>query len=148
MDDYPASEPIPDVVDSQHRELMDFLTNNPEMRKAAKKSLQQGLFAGGGAVAGGLLLGPIGGLVGGIAGSLVGFLRSTDYDGLLQQIGKVEDSRKAVLVQQVRQVLLDAGATGPLSSADEFRGALLNLASHGAVRDQVWRACLDSIQNE
>ena len=146
MDDYPAADDIPDL-DTQHHELIEFLTNNHEMRKAAKHSLQQGLFAGAGAVAGGFLLGPIGGLVEGIAGSIVGFSRAEDYDGAIHQILKLETSRKSQLVSEVHQVLRTAGAQ-QLNSAEAFKEALVQFASQRAVRDQVWRACLDSIRDE
>ena len=76
MDDYPAADPVPDptATEFQYRELMQFLTESREMRKAATGSVKQGICAAGGAIAGGFMLGPVGGLVGGIGGSIYGFL--------------------------------------------------------------------------
>ena len=148
MDDYPASEPIPDI-EVQHHELLEFLMDNPSMRQAAKHSLQQGLWAGGGAVAGGLLAGPLGGLIGGIAGSMVGFVKSDDYDGVVQQIVVLESSRKERLIKQGQAVLLTAGATAPqFQTAQAFRGALVEFAARRQVRDKVWKACLDAVRSE
>jgi hypothetical protein len=59
MDDYPAADPIPDIG-IQHDELIDYLTNSRDMRKTAKSSMKQAMYAGGAALAGGFLLGPIG----------------------------------------------------------------------------------------
>jgi hypothetical protein len=151
MDDYPASEAIPDParVDFQHHELIEFLMDNTEMRKAAKHSLKQGLFAGGGAVAGGMLLGPVGGLIGGVAGSLVGFFQSDNYDGAVQQIIQLEGTRKDRIVQEVGKVLMTAGATAKqFETPDAFRAALVQFASQRNVRDQVWRACQQVVESE
>ena len=74
MDDYGSNDEAIPNMDENYGTLMEFLTDNPEMKKAAVHSLRQGLMAGGGAVVGGLILGPVGGLVGGIAGSLMGYL--------------------------------------------------------------------------
>jgi hypothetical protein len=151
MDDYPASDhiPDPDRVEVEYTELMEFLSNNQDMRKAAKGSLQQSLYAGGGAMAGGMLLGPVGGLIGGVTGSLMGFFRADDYDGAVQQILQLEGARKARLVEQVHKVLLNAGASvQQFESAEAFRATLVEFASQRAVRDQVWRTCLESIQDE
>jgi len=151
MDDYPAADPIPDPdrVSFQHHELIEFLTDNSEMRKAAKNSLQQGLFAGGGAVAGGILLGPIGGLVGGVVGSIMGFFHTDDYDGALQQIIKLEGVRKDMLLQAVSKVLVTAGATAQsFETAEAFRMALVQFASQRTVREQVWRACINVVESE
>ena len=149
MDDYPAGDdiPSPDREEMEYHELMEFLTENQDMRKAAQGSLQQSLYAGGGAMAGGLLLGPPGGLVGGIVGSVVGFFQSSDYDGALQQILRLEGARKSQLVQQVHRVLTDAGASAnQFESAEAFRATLVEFASQRAVRDQVWRACMECIK--
>jgi hypothetical protein len=151
MDDYPASEAIPDParVDFQHHELIEFLMDNTEMKKAAKHSLKQGLFAGGGAVAGGMLLGPVGGLIGGVAGSLVGFFQSDNYDGAVQQIIQLEGARKDRIVQEVGKVLMTAGATAKqFETADAFRAALVQFASQRNVRDQVWKVCQQVVESE
>lgn len=148
MDDYPGSDGIRDP-DMQYTELMEFLTNNHDMRKAAKGSLQQALYAGSGTLAGGMLLGPVGGLVGGVAGSLVGYFRADDYDGAVQQILQLEGARKMRLVEQVHKVLVDAGASAQqFESPEAFRATLVEFASQRGVRDQVWRACLDSIRED
>jgi len=48
MDDYPAGDPIPDPnFETQHGELVDFLTNSREMRRTAKSGLKQAAYAGG-----------------------------------------------------------------------------------------------------
>lgn len=151
MDDYPASEAIPDParVDFQHHELIEFLMDNTEMKKAAKHSLKQGLFAGGGAVAGGMLLGPLGGLIGGVAGSLVGFFQSDNYDGAVQQIIQLEGTRKDRIVQEVGKVLMTAGATAKhFETADAFRAALVQFASQRNVRDRVWQVCQQVVESE
>jgi hypothetical protein len=147
MDDYPESDRIPDpLADLQHHELMEFLVNNVEMKKAATHSMQQGMWAGAGAISGGLLLGPIGGLMGGMAGSLVGFMRSGNYEGAVQQVMKLNAAEKTVLVTQVHEVLRTAGAKDMLT-AGAFQAALVQFASQGAVRDQIWRACLESVKH-
>lgn len=142
-----------DEINEKHRVLMDFLSNNDEMKKATKNSLRQGLLAGGGAVAGGMLLGPLGGLVGGITGSLIGFMQSDPYDGMVQQLVVLEMNRKAQLIDAVKATLVDAGAlrnTNSLdafSSAEVFRDTLSYYASQRTVRDQIWKACLDALRN-
>jgi hypothetical protein len=149
MDDYPAAEPIPgpSLVDIQHSELIDFLTNSRDMRQTAKSSLKQAAYGGGAALAGGFLLGPIGGLVGGIAGSIIGFLKSDNYDGAILAVCKLEDAQKQILMQRVGQVLISAGATlQQLDSGTIFRDTLVNLASRRNVRDDLWNACIQSLQ--
>lgn len=149
MDDYPAADPIPDPsVEFSFRELMEFLTNNNDMRKTGKQSLKQGLMAGGGAVAGGILFGPAGGLIGGIIGSVAGFLSADDYDGAVQQMTRLNDINKRQLVEQVYGILRKAGASSSnFESPDAFRAALVDFAEQQSVRDQVWRACLSSIDS-
>ena len=135
------------VIDEQHRVLIEFLTNNDEMKKAAKNSLKQGLLAGGGAMVGGLLLGPIGGLIGGVTGSIIGFMRTENYEGAVQQILVLETTRKNHLIDAVKASLLDAGASGPraFTSAENFRTTLNEYANNRAVRDQIWKACMEAI---
>lgn len=146
-DDYPAADPIPGPIDSYHTELMEFLVDNQDMRKAAQHSLRQGLFAGGGAIAGGLLLGPVGGLVGGIAGSVLGFLQADDYDGAVQQLLKLDQAHQERLLLGVRTALIAAGASAQqFNSPQAFRSTLIELASTRSVREQVWKACLDCIE--
>ena len=82
-----------------HASLMEFLTESDSMRKTAKNSLKQSLYAGGGAFAGSFIGGPVGGLVGGIAGSLVGFFKSDDYDGLLLAVSKIDDAHRTKLLK-------------------------------------------------
>ena len=145
MDSYPAAEPIPDVT-AYHHELMEFLVDNREMQKAAKHSLKQGLYAGGGAVVGGLLGGPVGGLVGGIAGSIVGFFQSDDYNGVVQQLMVLPEERQVRLVRGVRQILATSGATTDLRTVQGFKQGLIELASRRSVRDKVWNALMDAIE--
>ncbi len=149
MDDYPAAEPIPNpTVEFSFHELMEFLQNNQDMRQTGTQSLKQGLMAGGGAVAGGLLFGPVGGLLGGIVGSLAGFWSVSDYDGAVQQILRVNDVHKRQLVEQVYSILKQAGASATnFDSPEAFRATLADFAGQPAVRDQVWRACLSSIDS-
>lgn len=147
MDDYPASDPIPDpnLVEGQFNELIHFLTHSQEMRQTAKSSLKQSLFAGGGALVGGFLLGPVGGLVGGIAGSLIGFAQAGEYDGAVLAICKLEGSERHVLMEAVGQVLMSAGATAnQFQSSALFREKLIELAAQPTVRDQLWNACVQS----
>jgi len=149
MDSYPAADRIPDpsLAGSQYHELMEFLNNNRDMRKAAKHSMKQGLWAGGGAVAGGLVLGPVGGLIGGIAGSLVGFMQSDNYDGVVQQVLALDRARQERLVQAVSQILKSSGANAQqFESPEAFRAALYEFASKPTVRDQMWRACVAAIE--
>eukprot|EP00339_Tiarina_fusa_P024873 CAMPEP_0117037706 /NCGR_PEP_ID=MMETSP0472-20121206/26584_1 /TAXON_ID=693140 ORGANISM="Tiarina fusus, Strain LIS" /NCGR_SAMPLE_ID=MMETSP0472 /ASSEMBLY_ACC=CAM_ASM_000603 /LENGTH=150 /DNA_ID=CAMNT_0004747739 /DNA_START=74 /DNA_END=529 /DNA_ORIENTATION=- len=148
MDDYPAAEPIPDpdLVDGQHHELINFLTNSRDMRKAARSSVKQAAFAGSGAIAGGFLLGPVGGMVGGIAGSIIGFIKADDYDGALLAICKLPEDQKQVLMKRVGQVLIAAGAGATqLGTIDGFRETLADLASRRSVRDDLWNACVQSL---
>jgi hypothetical protein len=138
-------------VNEQHRVLIDFLMNNNEMKKAAKSSLKQGLLAGSGAVAGGLLFGPIGGLVGGVTGSLIGYMNVDNYEGAVQQIIILESTRKQHLIDAVKTALLDAGASAnpsAFASTDAFRSTLQEFASQKYVRDQIWKACVDSIKGD
>ena len=133
----------------QHRELMEFLTNNNQMRETARNALKQALWSGGAAVAGGLLLGPVGGLVGGIAGSVVGFMQSNPYDGVVQQLGELNEAQRGILVQSVGKVLVDAGASPTeLLESGVFQEKLLEFASRGQVRDEIWKACMDVMQQE
>jgi len=145
MDDF---DDIPNM-DNNHRELMEWLTDNPEMRKAAQNSLKQGALAGGAAVAGGLIAGPPGGLIGGILGSIAGFFVADEYDGVVQQMLNMNDTdKKKRLMGQVQRVLLSAGATAKqLESTDAFRNALVEFAGQRNVRDQVWRACMDTLKD-
>ena len=149
MDDYPAADPIPNPsVEFSFQELMEFLKNNNDMRKTGKQSLKQGLMAGGGAVARGMLFGPIGGLLGGIVGSLAGFFSADDYDGAVQQMMQVNDIHKRQLVEQVYSILKQAGASSSnFDSPEAFRATLIDFAGQQSVRDQVWRACLSSIDS-
>lgn len=135
--------------EQQHRELMDFLTNNSQMRETARNALKQALWSGGAAVAGGMLLGPIGGLVGGIAGSVVGFMQSNPYDGIVQHLGQLPVEHRGKLVQSVGKVLVDAGASpAELSAPGAFQAKLRDLASRGPVREHIWRACMDVMNEE
>merc|ERR1712232_637968 len=109
---------------------MEFLTTSKTMRKAATSSFQQSLWAGSGAMAGGMLMGPVGGLVGGIAGSLIGYLKSSDYDGALVHLCKLDTASKKELLSRVGHVLIAAGAaTKGINTNDAFRDALLSYAS-------------------
>ena len=149
MDDYPASDPIPDpdIVDARYNTLMDYLSNSNEMREIAKSSFKQALWAGSGAMVGGLLLGPLGGLVGGVAGSLVGFARSPNYDGMLVQLCKLDEDQKKFLLMRVGEVLIAAGATAQgMDSANTLRDTLVAYASQRTVRESLWNACIESLQ--
>lgn len=149
MDDYPAAEPIPDpnLVDAQHNELIDFLTNSREMRQTAKSSLKQAAYASGGALAGGFLLGPVGGMVGGIFGSIIGFVKADNYDGAILSVCKLDSAHKKALMQRVGLILISAGATAQqLDSGAAFRNTLLDFASRRGVRDEIWNACIQSLQ--
>lgn len=146
MDSYEDENPIPNM-DNHYDTLMEFLNDNDAMRKTAVGSMKQGLMAGGGAVMGGLLLGPVGGLVGGIAGSLIGFFRAPDYHGAVQQIMLLEGHRREKLVQAVRLSLVHAGASArSFDSPQQFKEALLQFATQRHVRDQIWKACVDALE--
>ena len=144
-----ANDTNNDVTEEQHRELMEFLTHNSQMRETARNAVKQALWSGAGAVAGGLLLGPIGGLVGGIGGSVVGFLRADEYNGVVQQLGQLPEQHRSVLVQSVGKVLVDAGASPlELTTPGVFQAKLFEFASRGPVRDQIWKACMDVMNEE
>lgn len=153
MDDYPAGDPIPDPVgeanfDSRYTTLMEFLSSSSSMREAASSSFKQSLWAGSGAMAGGMLMGPVGGLVGGIAGSVIGYAKSSDYDGALVQLCKLDQASKKELMKRVGQVLVAAGAASQgISTNAALRDALLTYVSQSNVRDELWNACLESLQN-
>ena len=152
MDDYPAADPIPDPVgeadfDARYTTLMEFLSTSREMRQTATSSLKQSLWAGSGAMAGGMLAGPVGGLVGGIAGSLIGYVKSSDYDGAVVHLCKLDQFSKKELLTKVGQVLVAAGAaTQGMNTDIAFRDALLAYASQSGVRDDLWNACLETLQ--
>jgi len=152
MDDYPAADPIPDPVgpdsfDSRYTTLMEFLSTSNPMRQTATSSLKQSLWAGSGAMAGGMLMGPVGGLVGGITGSLIGYVKSSDYDGALVQLCKLDQSSKRELMTRVGQVLIAAGAaTQGINTNQAFRDALLLYVSQSNVKEDLWNACLESLQ--
>jgi hypothetical protein len=147
MDNYvnPADEPIPET-EGMYTELIRFLRESGDMRNTAKSSIQQSLWAGGGALMGGLLLGPLGGLVGGVTGSLVGFFRTGDYDGVLTQITNLNPQQRGFLLADVAKVLMNAGATPQqLSSLSVFRDTLRVYAQQPAVRDAIWKSCLEAM---
>jgi len=148
MDDYADDDPMPNMEEN-YGTLLEFLTDNPEMKKAAVHSLRQGLMAGGGAVAGGLLLGPVGGLVGGVVGSLVGFAQAPNYEGMVQNIRHLERGRQEHLMSQVKVALLAAGATAKsMESTDQFKQVLVQYAAQAPVRDQIWKACVEALDHD
>ena len=101
----------------------------------------------GGALAGGFLLGPVGGLVGGVFGSIIGFIQSDNYDGALLAICKLDEGQKKVLMIRVGQGLIAAGATAQqLNSPSAFRDTLVSFASQQSVREDIWNACVQSLQ--
>jgi hypothetical protein len=150
MDDYPGAEPIPEPagdIDARYSTLMEFLTESNEMRNVAKSSFKQALWSGAGAMSGGLLFGAVGGLIGGIAGSVVGFLKTPSYDGALVHLCGLPEEEKKALLTRVGQVLLAAGATAQsLNSEAALRDALLNYCAQRSVREGLWSACLQSLQ--
>lgn len=98
-------------------------------------------------MAGGFLLGPVGGMVGGIFGSIIGFIQSDNYDGALLAICKLDDGQKKILMTRVGQILIASGATAQqLYSPDAFRDTLVSLASQPSVREELWNACVQSLQ--
>jgi hypothetical protein len=157
MDSYEGDgDPIPDMDEREQQQqcsetLVDFLLHNPDMRTTARGSLRQGLMAGGGAVLGGILLGPVGGLVGGIAGSVVGYVQGNgnSYDGVVVQIQKLPEARQRRLVEQVRASLLTAGAGARgMSTSAELQATLVQFASQSQVRDEIWKACLEAMEEQ
>jgi hypothetical protein len=148
MDSYEDENPIPNM-DNHYDTLMEFLRDNDGMRAAASGSLQQGLWAGSGAITGGLLLGPVGGFIGGVGGSLVGlyYANKNSYQGVLQQIGDLEAHQRQRLVAAVRASLVDAGANvRNMESPEQFRTVLMEMVQQHAVRDQVWKACVAALE--
>jgi hypothetical protein len=149
MDDYPAADPIPDPVegyDARYTTLMEFLSTSKEMKQTATSSFKQAMYAGSGAMAGGMIFGPLGGLIGGVAGSLIGYVKSSDYDGAMVHLCKLDPTSKKELLTRVGQVLVAAGAaTKGIDTNINFRDTLLTYASQQGVRDSLWNACLDSL---
>lgn len=151
MDNYDNDDDaIPNMDDNNYYDtLVEFLTDNDAMRKTAVGSVKQGLMAGGGAVTGGLLLGPVGGLLGGIVGSILGFWQAPDYAGLVHHIADLPESRRNKLLQAVRISLLHAGAnTSSFGSPQLFKQTLLQFAGQRQVRDQIWKACVDALEDD
>jgi len=99
MDDFLGGPDREQRSAEMHASLMEFLTESESMRKTAKSSLKQSMYAGGGAFAGSFIGGPVGGLIGGIAGSLVGFFQSDGYDGLLLAVSKIDDTHRTHLLK-------------------------------------------------
>ena len=99
MDDFLGGPDREQRSAEMHASLMEFLTESESMRKTAKSSLKQSMYAGGGAFAGSFIGGPVGGLIGGIAGSLVGFFQSDNYDGLLLAVSKIDDTHRTHLLK-------------------------------------------------
>lgn len=148
--DYPGAEPIPEPagdIDTRYSTLMEFLTESNDMRKVAKNSFKQALWSGAGAMSGGLVFGPIGGLVGGIAGSIIGFMKTPSYDGALIHLCGLPEEQKRALLQRVGQVLIAAGAAAQsMNSEAALRDALLNYCAQRSVREGLWNACVQSLQ--
>ena len=93
------------------------------------------------------MLGPPGSLMGGIAGSILGYLKADDYDGCILAICKLDDDQKKILMKRVGQVLIASGATmQQLNSAEAFRESLVSFASRRSVQDDLWNACIQSLQ--
>jgi len=87
--------------------------------------------------------------VGGIGGSIVGYLQSDNYDGAVLAILKIEGERRKVLIEAVGKVLITAGATTQqIESSDEFRECLIQFAQQDSTRDGIWKACLNSMNEE
>ena len=154
MDDIPhasgdASPPSQEFDNaSRHSELVKFLTQSSEMRSTARSSLKQSLYAGSGAFAGSILAGPIGGLAGGIVGSVAGYIKSDEYDGVIQVIRDLEEERRDELILAVGATLTAAGASiDQLSTLDGYRESLLQFAEQGRVRDGLWKACVNSMRS-
>lgn len=150
MDDYPGAEPIPEPagdIDARYSTLLEFLTDNSEMRKVAKSSFKQALWSGAGAMGGGLVFGAVGGLVGGIAGSIYGFMTTPNYDGALVHLCGLPEEEKKALLTRVGQVLMAAGAAAhTMNSQAAFRDALMMYAAQPSVRNGLWNACVASLQ--
>ncbi len=86
-------------------------------------------------------------MVGGICGSIIGFVKSDNYDGALLTICKLDEGQKKTLMTRVGQVLITAGATAQqLNSPNVFRDTLVTLASQKHVREELWNACVQSLQ--
>ena len=86
-------------------------------------------------------------MVGGICGSIIGFVQSDNYDGALLAICKLDEPQKKALMTRVGQVLIAAGATAQhMNSPDAFRDTLIGFASQKTVREELWNACVQSLQ--
>ena len=85
--------------------------------------------------------------MGGIVGSVLGFLKADDYDGAVLAITKLDEPQKKILMKRVGQILVAAGATAQqLNSSSAFRDALMSYASQKKVREDLWNACVQSLQ--
>lgn len=130
-------------------ELARFLTENQDMRKTAQNSLKQALYAASGAFTGSLLLGPVGGLVGGVLGSIGGYISSAKdpYDGVIVAISKIEHAKRDILLSEVKQALILAGASAQqLENSEEFGNILRRFVKTDTVRNNVWSACMQAIK--
>ena len=93
------------------------------------------------------LLGPIGGLIGGVVGSIIGYYKADPYDGAIVAINQLEEQKRKRLVEEVSGILIAAGAVANnLSLAGGLANALEEFATQPVVRDQVWKACVNSLK--
>lgn len=147
MDNY-NEDPIPNLDDPEYFDtLTDFLKDNEDMKKTAANSFKQALYAGGGTLIGSLLLGPMGGLVGAVAGGVVGFAKAPNYNGVVQHVFALPDGeRKQALLKEVATTLVSAGAKANIRSAEDFQRTLIQFATQGQVRDQIWKACVHALE--
>lgn len=60
---------------------------------------------------------------------------------------KLDETQKKVLLTRISQVLIAAGASAQqLTSPNAFRQALVTFASQPSVREDIWNACVQSLQ--
>jgi hypothetical protein len=83
-------------------------------------------------------------------GSIIGFVKSDNYDGAILGICKLDVVQKKILMRRVGQVLMAAGAStqalDSMSAPGAFRNVLASFASQRTVRDDLWNACVQSLQ--
>lgn len=145
---YDDDDPIPDMTEFQHNELVYYLTRSPEVHATTSRALKQAVYAGGGVLVGGVVFGPLGGLVGGIVGSFMGYAKSENYKGVVSHLARLNEDQRKTLLRKVGSVLTAAGATeSQLSTAQNFRTTLINLASQDQVRDAIWKACVETVHS-